>query len=766
VDPHQTPGPDPGLGAWALGGLAFLSGAFSFALEVLWTRSLVLVIGSSVYAFNLVLFAALTGIAGGTLLHQLLRARIARPRRWLGVVFGLTAVSALVAAFVIGRLPDAFLALLRVLPLSFWSHQLASFAVCLAALLPVTLLLGLGFPLLGHLARAGGTEPGSSGQSVSGRLYAFNTSGAIAGALAADLWLVPAFGLQRGYLWLAALPLAAAAALLGDRVPMRPLRWALPALALGALAAASPLWRPWDPLRVTAGVYRYGVAWRSRPGFRLSDLAQERRLVFYEEGREAVVAVGERLGTDRRFLSVNGKTDAGSGAEDVLTQKFIAHVPLLLHPRPKRALVIGWGAGATAASAALHPLEHLECVEIEPATWRAAPFFDQLSGAVRRDPRFRMVFRDGRNHLLRSTRAWDVIVSEPSNPWISGVSNLFTREFYEIARSRLSADGVFGQWFHYYNLEPADLAVELATFASVFPHTSLWLVPPVGGEGSEVASLGADVLLVGSRGPQSLEWSRLRAAYAGGALTDDLRATAVLPDEAALAATWAFADGDFARFAQDASLFPGGTPLNTDEHPWIEFAAPRRNVLATTEVVRQVQAIHAALADAGETARPPLRGVPVSEEAGLLQAVADRLNAAARPNRARRVLQAALEAAPPTALGQERLGQMLAEAGQSDAAERRLREAVRLDPGLDTAWDRLAVLYLDRKDYARSAEAHGEVLRLRPRDVQVRLRFGAVLARLGRWGEARAALQEARRLDPKAPVDPALLAYLEARIGS
>src|SRR5262249_56407090 len=99
--------------------------------------------------------------------------------------------------------------------------------------------------------------------------------------------------------------------------------------------------------------------WRERPGFHLRDFLRERRLLFYEEGREAVVAVSEREGTDRRFLSVNGKTDAGSGAEDVLTQKFIAHVPLLLHPAPRRVLVVGWGAGATAAAAALHPLDRL-----------------------------------------------------------------------------------------------------------------------------------------------------------------------------------------------------------------------------------------------------------------------------------------------------------------------------------------------------------------------------------------------------------------------
>jgi hypothetical protein len=161
-------------------------------------------------------------------------------------------------------------------------------------------------------------------------------------------------------------------------------------------------------------------------------------------------------------------------------------VPLLLHPSARRALVVGWGSGATAASAALYPIESLECVEIEPATWEAAPFFTELSGRLKDDPRFRIAFRDARNHLLRSPGGYDAIVSEPSNAWISGVSNLFTREFHEAALSRLAPGGLFAQWFHYYSLDPADVKVEVATFLSVFPHVSLWLAPRrAGGRGEE-----------------------------------------------------------------------------------------------------------------------------------------------------------------------------------------------------------------------------------------------------------------------------------------
>jgi spermidine synthase len=468
---------------------------------------------------------------------------------------------------------------------------------------------------------------------------------------------------------------------------------------------------------MTAGIYLYGLEWKDRPGFGLDDLGRERRLLFYQEGREAVVAVSEREGSSRRFLSVNGKTDAGNGAEDVLTQKFIAHVPLLLHPAPRQALVVGWGAGATAAAAALHPLERLECVEIEAATYDAAPLFADLSGRVREDPRFRIVFRDGRTHLLRTRDRYDVVVSEPSNPWITGVANLFTREFYETVLARLAPGGVFGQWFHYYRLEPADVKTELATFAAVFPHVSLWLVPPVTREGG--AGLAADMLLVGSREPQAIDWTRLNAAFRGEP-GEDLRATGAVRDEAALVAAWTM-DGDaLRRFAGERR-----GPLNSDDYPSIELLAPRRNVMAPAEVARQARALYDSMV-AGATA-PPLVGVDAGQAGPLALALARRY----------------------------------AETGQPARAQGTLEKAAAADPSLEGAFDLLGQLYLDRRDFAAAERAHRELLRLRPDRVDAWLRLSAVLARQSRWKDALGAIRRARELDPAAPVDTGLVEFLE-----
>ncbi len=697
--------------------LAAASGAFTFGIEVVWTRSLALALGSSVYSFASMLFAVLLGIALGALVYERVRTRARRPSALVGPLFMAAGLLSLATMGILGRLPEALLEAMRVVPVRFEAHLLTGLLLSLVTLMPVTTLLGVTFPLLLHRAGGGGA------QARAGRLYAWNTAGALAGALVTDLVLLGTHGLQGSSFVLSGLLLAAgAAAILAERGVRNSLVLAVVVAVIGVLPLAAARFRPWDPVIMTAGVYEYGLQWKDRPGFRLDDLRRERSLLFYEEGREGVVAVAQR--GDRRFLSVGGKTDAGSGQEDVLTQKFIAHVPLLLHPAPRNVLVVGWGAGATAAAAALHPIERLVCVEIEPATFRAASFFEALSGRVRRDPRFEIAFGDGRNHLLRTRDLYDVIVSEPSNPWITGVANLFTLEFYETALARLGPGGVFGQWFHYYRFEPADLKVELRTFAAVFPHVSLWLVPPVVGPNGP--ALAADLLLVGSREPLALPWPRVREAFAG-AVGEDLRATGALPDEAALVASWTLGDEAFRRYADPG---PGRDAfMNTDDHPRIELLAPRRNVRPPEEIAQLAQAQYEAFVAAAGREAPPLLSLPASEEPSFDAALAGRY----------------------------------AEAGQPARAIASLERALTMDSSLEPALERLAHLYIEQRDFPGAERAHREWLRLHPRDMDAWLRLGAVFARQSKWAEARDAFGQAKALDPKASVDPALLEYVERR---
>jgi spermidine synthase len=713
--------------------VATITGAFTFGVEVLWTRSYALVIGSTAYAFSLILLAALLGLVAGTGLYTRFRTRVKHPQAALGSLLAVTGLVTLLGVVVIGQMPGAYLLTMRVLPVTFMAHQIAALSLCVLTMLPVTTCLGFTFPLIVHLLHESG---GHSAQSVTGRLYAWNTAGAVAGAAITGVLLVPRAGIEGSYLLLAGLVLATAAWTLAGAASWRiALRGSAAAATAVVVLALVPVWRPWNPLVMTSGVHRYGLTWAANADFQLRDLAKQRRLLFYREGKEAVVAVFEGLQSGKRFLSINGKTDAGGSSEDALQQRFIAHVPLLLHPSPKRVLVVGWGSGATAQSASLYPVETLECVEIEPATWEAAPFFESLSGRVRSDPRFHMRFADGRNYLLRSTRRWDVVVAEPSNAWLAGVANLFTKEYYETVRSRLAPGGVFGQWFHYYDMDLADLKVELATFASVFPSVSVWMVPPLPPEAG--GTISADLVLVGSEEPVALDWPRLQHAFEWTLVGSDLRDTQAVPNELALAASYAFGEADMARFVRDDALFPEGTPLNTDDNPWIEFHAARHTVSPTADVVRTAQSLHAELGDAAEDPIPPMTGHPGLAAGGhdaaeVYAGFAERWTATGLPRRAHRALALALA----------------------------------LDPECEDVLAGLAAEAEGAGDWARAGQLLSDLARRRPHDPDVLKHLCAALVRQARWTEARDILLRARAADPGQPVDPALLQYVDAQIAA
>src|SRR4029453_11410116 len=181
----------------------------------------------------------------------------------------------------------------------------------------------------------------------------------------------------------------------------------------------------------------------------------------------------------------DGKVDA-SNAGDMLTQRLLAHLPLLLHPNPQRVAILGLGSGVTLGSALTHGVSPGPALEISPEVVAASQFFNEENHRALENPRTRLIVGDGRTHLTLGREQYDVIVSEPSNPWMAGIASLFTREFFEAARARLGPGGVLCQWAHTYDISRRDLQSIVATFLSVFPEGTLWMVGD------------ADVLLIGS----------------------------------------------------------------------------------------------------------------------------------------------------------------------------------------------------------------------------------------------------------------------------
>ena len=172
-------------------------------------------------------------------------------------------------------------------------------------------------------------------------------------------------------------------------------------------------------------------------------------------------------------LRINGKVDAST--DDARTQLLLGHLGAAFHPAPRRVLVIGFGSGMTASAVARYPdVEKIDCVEIEPAVIRAAPYLESLNRNVLKDSRLHVIFDDARNFLLTTREKYDLIISEPSNPWIAGIATLFTDEYYAAARQRLAPGGTFVQWLQAYSIAPADLRMIVATFAPHFSEVTLW----------------------------------------------------------------------------------------------------------------------------------------------------------------------------------------------------------------------------------------------------------------------------------------------------
>ncbi len=553
----------PGDRAVALPVLA-LSGFAALAAQLAWVRALTLVLGSSVYAFSLTLGAFLAGLALGSLLY----ARALAPRldrrlalRWAAGLEAVVGLSIVAGLPLIGRLPELFLAGYEAgVQRSFALFQGWTFALAWSVLLAPTLALGALFPLLTALAAP---AAGRLGRDV-GTAAAFNSLGTIAGAALGGLALLPALGVQ-GSLVLAGGIHVLAGGLVWQRAAPARRRWSRPAQAAGAvagfalLAASLP---PWDPVVMTSGPFINAARILDVPegeSFRRFIRARN-RVLYYAEGADGNVSVRD-VG-DERLLVINGKTD-GSRLGDRKTQLVIGYLPLLAHADPRRVLVIGMGTGMTAAAVAADPeVRSIDVLELSREVVEASRFFLPENRGVLLDPRTRLLHADARNYLHTTDALYDVIVAEPSNPWISGVSNLFTREFFHLALRRLALGGVMSQWFHTYAMSDDDLRTILATYERVFPYVTVW-VPQVG-----------DLVLLGSRTPHRLRLDRLAALAREPGVVIDLG-----PHELLAPPGWA----RMFLFGPDETRgFAGGAELNTDGHPRVEFNAPRSLYRETT----------------------------------------------------------------------------------------------------------------------------------------------------------------------------------------
>jgi spermidine synthase len=528
-----------------------LTGFAAMVCEVAWTRVLILVLGASVYAFTVVLSTFLAGLGlGAAGVAAFLRSAPSKAR----IVFYGLALSAAVmvslssAAF--QHLPSLFLKLYWTWNLKqhFDKVFLVQFLMCAAVIFVPALIMGGLFPAA---ARVVVRDPNRTGERVAG-LYAWNTVGSIVGSFAAGFILIPLLGI-RGTLMaaVAAQCLGAVVGTVGGNTRHTP---KLAGIAVGVLLLTVLLSPPWHQQLMTSAMSYYANSYGALGTRELkARLARREKLLYYRDGLSATVTVTRDLRSTNRdlYIATNGKVDGSN-------QRLLAHMPLLFHPDPQDVGVIGMGTGVTAGSASLYPVRRVTVVEIESAMVEGAKFFRSENHAVHDNPKVDIRITDGRLFLRHHPGAFDVVISEPSNPWLAGVSDLFTVEFFTLGAKALRDGGIFAQWVQIYEMAPENFKTVVRTFAHVFPHVYLVSTIP-----------NTDIVLLGSQRPFLLDLGRAHRRMTAREIRDDLADHRVgIESFYDLAARIRMGPNEVRSFV-------GPGPLHTDDLPVIAYSAPK-----------------------------------------------------------------------------------------------------------------------------------------------------------------------------------------------
>jgi predicted membrane-bound spermidine synthase len=443
-------------------GIAFGTAVASFIYEVGWIRMLSQVLGSASHSFELMLSAFILGLALGALWIRRRSDGSRNPVRLLGrvqILMGLAALATLPLYLASFTWMEGLLGILTKTNAGYSAFSLARYSICLAIMLPATFCAGMTLPLITRILISH-----EDGERAIGGVYGLNTLGSIFGAVAAGLLLLPWLGMKNMIVLGALLDMALGCALLSvyassgarGRVPVR----AVAFIAATAVAA-------------TIGFVRFDPRVISSGPFRLTDgsvtSSSNWKTLFYEDGRTATISVVV-MPNGNRVLTTNGKPDASLPAlwfegcsdtttpkplvSDSATQALAPMIALAHHAEARRAAVIGFGSGMSTHFMLSSPrLESVETIEIEPATIRGARHFYPANALAYDDPRSKLISVDAKTHFATQSQPYDVIFSEPSNPWVSGVASLFTTEFYGHVRRSLGENGVFGQWLHLYEID-------------------------------------------------------------------------------------------------------------------------------------------------------------------------------------------------------------------------------------------------------------------------------------------------------------------------
>jgi spermidine synthase len=749
------------------------TGCATFLYEIAWTRLFSPLIGPSTYAFAATVTGLITGLAIGSALGSKLTGRLRRHEIALALALLAAAVAASGATAYAAAAPLAIAERFAGAPQAYSQHLLEYAALAAVLVAPAAIALGIGFPLALEIAGAR-ADPGDTGPAPTvaerlGAVYAVNTLASVAGSLAAGFLLLPVFGLRPTLRLADCLLIAGALVVCAAGRLSRRARIAGFAASIAAITVvfSSP---PWDRALLASGGYKYAPY--VPKGLDLATALKAGTLLYYREGATGIVTVKQLAGN--LSLGIDGKVDASTGT-DMLTQKMLAHLPLLLHGRARTIGIIGLGSGVTLASALVHPIAGADVVEISPEVVEASRFFSAVNQHALDDPRTRLIVGDGRSHLALSHSKYDVIISEPSNPWMAGIAALFTREFFTAARDRLAPDGIICQWAHTYDISEPDLRSVVRTFAAVFPEGTMWLV----GDG--------DLLLVGSAAPLI---PRLHN------IADGWRLPGVAADLASVSARDPFALlSMFVGGPAELATYGDGAALQTDNRLALEFSGPRgvngTAAAANTATLRSllagdrmptIVARARATANAGQwrdrgtmmlaagaydeayqsfvtaSGLDPDDGDALS---GLVRAAV----AAHREADAATILGRLATAHPTNAGPPIAISKLKGASGALPAAVAAAKEACRIAPGQAEPLEQLASLYADGGDTAELDVVVEQLRRLFPERATTRYYEAAAKFLHGDLARAAVLAQQSIAIEPQRAASQNLLGAIQASLG-
>lgn len=543
----------------------FLTGFLALAMEVFYTKTLILFIGSSTYAFSLILIIFLLGIALGSWVMAYLADRLRQGFAYFGIFSGLIGFWLFLTVKFFQDLPFWYLRIFGALKsFDFPAILTAQFILAFLVIFPVTFLMGLMFPLGLKLAAP---DFKKISQGV-GKLYFANTLGGVLGSLMAGFFLLPTLGFQKTLLFILTLYL-----LLGvffvfkEKLLEMSIKSVLAAFLVfwGAFAIIS---HPWSPNILASGVFPYAPEYL-RFGVELGEAGLKKGMasdtvLFYKEGLSQIAVIGRG---NTIFLRINGKTDASNTMGDLEHQILTGALPLMLHPEPKDILMIGLGSGISLGSVTqFDEPENIEMVEIDPAVVEAAKYFKDYNNNALADLRVKIIVADGRNYLYLTDKKYDVISSQPSNLWVSGNAYLFTKEYYQLAKKHLKENGLMYQWVQIYGFQPEDLKSILKTFSEVFPNVYLF---------SNIND--TDIFLIGALNDRAiLDFNEIAKKFEIKKIQQELSRIHIY-DAYEFLSYFITSDKEIKRFISEAEV-------HTDNRPFLEFSAPKTFYQLVSEI--------------------------------------------------------------------------------------------------------------------------------------------------------------------------------------